>query len=85
MSDRSPTLEYRTPNGPAKTSIARRVIFALAVVSAPVMLLTGIAAMDGFFNPHSDFVFEGWAKLFCLSCVFPALSLALRWQARPRT
>lgn len=82
MNGQPPSIEYRTPQAALRASIGCRVVFALAVLCAPVMRLTALAAFDGFFNPHSDFVFRGWAILFCLSCIFPAISLTLRWLAR---
>ncbi len=85
MTNPPPVLDYkRLPPAP-EYSIARRVILNLAVLSVLPMLLTGLAALDGLIFPNGDFVFEGWAKLFVLSCTFPALSLALRWRARRRS
>ena len=84
MKEQLQSLDYRSPDLASRVSVGRRVVFALAVLSAPAMLLTSLAALDGFFDPHSDFVFEGWAMLFLLSCAFPALSLTLRWRARRR-
>jgi len=80
----TPHLDYASPQPRGRRSVVQRVFFVLAVLSVPAMLITGLAAVDGFFNPHSDFIFAPWAMLFALSCTFPGVSLGLRWSRRRR-
>jgi hypothetical protein len=84
MDENARHLDYASPRPIGRRSVAQRVVFALAVLSILPMLVTGLATVDGFFNPHSDFAFGPWAVLFALSCTFPALSIWLRQAQRRR-
>ena len=82
IEDRSKVLSYETPPGPVRRSKQQMVIGALALTSLPGLLVTGLAAVDGAFNPHSDFVFEPWFVLFVVCTLCPAIWLIRRIRRR---
>jgi hypothetical protein len=81
MDNKPEPLDYQPPQVRVGRTFGQKVLFSLHVLSIPFMLITGLAALDGGLNSHSDFVFFPWLCFFVLSCTFPILWFTL---GRPR-
>src|SRR5690348_5594564 len=66
MPDSQPMLDYQRLNGRRPRSIWRPFLAAAAMLAFPAGILTGLAALDGITNPHSDFIAGPW---LCMAAI----------------